>query len=238
MSSISSPRKAGRPKRNPELTREAILEVAGKLLAQDGPEGLSVSQVAKLAGVNRGTAYHHFQTREQLLDATKVWVSERLCLEVFGFLPDEDEKEELLGKKLDPRSVADNLTKFVMENPQFGKVWLFEVLSSGGPANDPFWKLYRAHMEAFAKSDRARPGLDPEVHAMMMLPSVFLWPVWVNAETLSPAARRKMSKRYTEEALRMNLHGSLNPDMYPELNAEISAAEEKAKAKGTKSGSK
>ena len=51
---------AQKPRRDPERTREAILEVAAKLLARDGPEGLSVSQVAKVAGVNRGTAYHHF----------------------------------------------------------------------------------------------------------------------------------------------------------------------------------
>ena len=32
-------------RRDPERTREEILEVAGRLLAEDGPEGLSVSQV-------------------------------------------------------------------------------------------------------------------------------------------------------------------------------------------------
>src|SRR3546814_6470807 len=62
----------------------AILEAAGTLLAKDGPEGLSVSQVAQLAKVNRGTAYQHFQTREQLVEATTGWVSEQLCQAVFG----------------------------------------------------------------------------------------------------------------------------------------------------------
>ena len=70
--------------RNPEGTREAILEAAREVLAQDGKEGLSVARVAQRAGVNRGTAYQHFQTREQLIEATAAWVSEKLYNEVFG----------------------------------------------------------------------------------------------------------------------------------------------------------
>jgi len=69
-------------KRDPEGTREAILEAAREVLAQDGKEGLSVAQVAQRAGVNRGTAYQHFQTREQLIEATAAWVSEKLYQEV------------------------------------------------------------------------------------------------------------------------------------------------------------
>src|SRR3546814_20982175 len=62
----------------------AILEAAGTLLAKDGPERLRVSQVAQLAKVNRGTAYQHFQKREQLVATTPGWVSEQLCQAVFG----------------------------------------------------------------------------------------------------------------------------------------------------------
>src|SRR5689334_13347442 len=76
--------KARSAKRNPSGTHEAILEAAGRLLAKDGPEGLSVSRVARLAGVNRGTAYQHFQTRQELLDATTSWVSTKLQRAVFG----------------------------------------------------------------------------------------------------------------------------------------------------------
>src|SRR5258707_15723611 len=73
-----------RRKRDPEGTREAILEAARQELAQDGKEGVSVAQVALRAGVNRGTAYQHFQTREQLIEATAPSVSEQLYLAVFG----------------------------------------------------------------------------------------------------------------------------------------------------------
>ena len=39
--------------RDPVATREAILEAARALLAKDGPDGVSLSEVAHLAGVNR-----------------------------------------------------------------------------------------------------------------------------------------------------------------------------------------
>src|SRR5262245_45745080 len=77
------PSRTRRP-REPDRTREAILEAAREVLAQDGKEGLSVVRVAHRAGVNRGTAYQHFQTREQLIDATVAWVSDKLYQAVFG----------------------------------------------------------------------------------------------------------------------------------------------------------
>ena len=58
-----------RRSRDPAATREVILEAARALLAKDGPEGISLSEVATLAGVNRGTAYQHFETREKLIEA-------------------------------------------------------------------------------------------------------------------------------------------------------------------------
>ena len=59
-----------RRRRNPEATREIILEAARKLLASDGPEGLSVVSVTQAAGVNRGTIYVHFESREKLIAET------------------------------------------------------------------------------------------------------------------------------------------------------------------------
>lgn len=205
--------KERKPRRNRERTRAAILEVAAKLLAQDGPEGLSVSQVAQRAGVNRGTAYHHFQTREQLLKETTTWISESLCREVFG------ETDEFVFKvRLNPRDISERLARFAMENPEFGRAWLFEVLSSSEPSDDPFWRMYRAHIETFAESERAQPGIDAEVHAMLMLVGVFMWPVWSRAHEQTPAMRDKLTKRFVDETLRHSLYGILRKEQFPRLD--------------------
>lgn len=200
-------------RRDPEKTREAILRVAGKLLAKDGPEGLSVSQVAQLAGVNRGTAYHHFQTREQLVNATTQWVSDRLCKEVFG----TSDPSGVEADRLDPQTVIEKLAGFAMEYPEFGRVWLFEVLSSSQPAHDPFWNIYKKHMDNFVQSEYAEPDIDDEVHAVLMLVGVFLWPVWARAHAGDEVERNEMAKRYSREIMRLSLNGTMRKDKFSQL---------------------
>jgi AcrR family transcriptional regulator len=200
-----------KPRRDREHTRALILEVAGKLLAKVGPEGLSLSQVAQIAGVNRGTAYHHFQTREQLLKEATAWVSANLCKEVFG---DESNPAE---RPRDPRTVSDSMARFAMDNPEFGRAWLYHMLSSGQLYDDPFWNRYLSHIDAFARTDLAEPDIDTEVYAMTMLVSVFLWPVWTRAHEKSPRERRRLAKRFSDERLRLSLHGVMKAEMFPEV---------------------
>ncbi len=205
-----------RSKRDPDGTRTAILQAAGKLLAQDGPEGLSVSQVAQLAGVNRGTAYQHFPSRELLLEATTAWVSGQLRQAVFG----EQETDESFGR-MDPMNITERMAMFAMENPELGRVWLFEVLSSNRPTNDPFWTEFRSLLERFTKSDMAQPGIDAEVHAVIMLIGTFLWPVFARAHARTAKERQQMAKRFSNEMLRLSLHGTMRAEKFPDLNAKL-----------------
>jgi AcrR family transcriptional regulator len=207
-----------RRKRDPEGTREAILEAARLVLAQDGAEGLSVAQVAQRAGVNRGTAYQHFQTREQLIEATAEWVSDKLYAAVFGDLSTADDVEGISAQ-----AVTERLTEFAMENPELGRVWLFELLSSRRPAGDHFWRQYESNFERFAKTQYAQPDIDTEVMSVLTMAGAFLWPVWVRAHAKGPKERRQMAKRFSREILRLSLHGTLRPELYAELDAQLRA---------------
>jgi AcrR family transcriptional regulator len=203
-----------RRKRDPQSTREAILEAARQQLAQDGKEGVSVAQVAQRAGVNRGTAYQHFQTREQLIEATAAWVSDKLYRSVFG------DPAVARGQPVESVSVAgitEQLAEFAMENPEIGRIWLYEVLSSRRPTNDPFWQQYVTNFERFAKTNLAQPGVDAEVVSVLLLAGAFLWPVWARAHARSAKERQQMAKRFTREVLRLCLHGTLRPEKYPDL---------------------
>ena len=51
------------------LNRTKLLEAARHLLASDGDA--SMVQIAAAAGLGRGTAYRHFASREDLLDAVR-----------------------------------------------------------------------------------------------------------------------------------------------------------------------
>ena len=217
-SDYAVPARRARRKRDPEGTREAILEAAREVLAQDGKEGVSVAQVAQRAGVNRGTAYQHFQTREQLIEATAAWASERLYRSVFG---DPDVARNQPVGTVDIEAVMEHLADFAMENPEIGRVWLFELLTSRRPADDPFWQKFVFNLERFAKTDLAQPGIDAEVVSVLVLAGTFLWPVWARAHARTAKERQQMSKRFSRELLRLSLHGTLRPEKYPGLDAKV-----------------
>jgi AcrR family transcriptional regulator len=228
----SAPARRPRRKRDPEGTREAILEAAGQVLAQDGKEGVSVAQVAQRAGVNRGTAYQHFQTREQLIEATASWVSDKLYRAVFGEPGVQHEKptdSSGIG------TLTEHLAAFAMENPEIVRIWLFELLSSKKPADDPFWQQYVSNFEQFAQTEDAKPGIDTEVASILMLAGAFLWPVWARAHSRSAKERQVMAQRLSREILRMSLHGTLQAEKYPELDARVRSMGETIK-KGRRGG--
>jgi AcrR family transcriptional regulator len=216
-----------RKKRDPERTREAILEAAREVLAQDGKEGLSVARVAQRAKVNRGTAYQHFQTREQLIEATAQWVSDKLFRAVFG---DPEVAADQPVQTINIEAVNQHLAEFAMENPELGGVWLYEVLSSRRPANDLFWRQYESKFEQFASTESAQPGIDVEVLSVLILAGSFIWPVWARAHTRTASERQEMSTRFSREILRLCLHGTLRPEKYTELDARISNPEPEAPA--------
>ncbi|HEY6643721.1 helix-turn-helix domain-containing protein [Povalibacter sp.] len=205
-----------RRKRDPEGTREAILEAAREVLAQDGKEGLSVAQVAQRAGVNRGTAYQHFQTREQLIEATATWVSEKLYKAIFG---DPAVAPEQPVESIDVEAMNRHLAGFAMENPALGRVWLLGVLSSRRPANDPFWRQYESSFKRFAATELAQSNIDAEVLSVLILASTFIWPVWARAHARTAKERQQMADRFTSEIRRLCLHGTMRPEKKPQLDA-------------------
>jgi AcrR family transcriptional regulator len=53
-----------------------ILSAALEVFAEKGPEAPVVDDFVRAAGIARGTFYNHFQSVEQLLEATSVWTTE------------------------------------------------------------------------------------------------------------------------------------------------------------------
>lgn len=68
--------------RNPELTRAALLEAAGRVLQTQGA-ALSLDAVAREAGVSKGGLLHHYPSRGALLSALALELIEQFrdCVE-------------------------------------------------------------------------------------------------------------------------------------------------------------
>jgi AcrR family transcriptional regulator len=205
--------KRERRERDPEATRAAILAAARTLLARDGPEGLSVVQVAHLAGVNRGTAYQYFPDRERLLHATVASVTEGLIDAVWS--PTDASPAGLRFTDKSLAGSAGRLAAFTAQNASFCRVWLFDLLSSDDPGSDPFSRAWFENVKAFCKSDLAVPGIDAEAYAAFTLTAYLSWPIWMHTEKLKPHAQQQTAQRLVEEVLRMAMYGVMKVDRFP-----------------------
>ena len=219
---MNEARAVRRGNRDPEGTRREILQAALEILSRDGPEGLNVTEVARRAGINRGTAYQHFPTREALLHATAEWVAERMVETFYG------QADPLLeGDPLTlPERAQERLSRFAMENPELARAWLFDLLTTKGQVKDPFWTRFVEELREFARAGYSRPGLDVEVYAFISLVSSFLWPAWVEAHADDEEERRALHRRFVAESMRIALFGTLAPEPNRTLREKYAPAGE------------
>jgi len=64
-----------------------------------------------------------------------------------------------------------------------------------------------SRLEEFAKSEYAQPGIDVQVHSVLMLAATFFWPVWARARAINKKQRDQMAQRFATEMLRFSLQG-------------------------------
>ena len=171
--------------------------------------------------MNRGTAYQHFETREDLVKATVDWVSKHLSETVFGGGAKDRIPPGTTSQPMYEYMTA--LADFAVENPELGRIWLYEILSCDRPDQDVFFRQFVESTEAFARSEFSEDGIDAEALSVMILAGYFLWPVWVRARAHSKEERQAMSLRMRREFLRMSLYGSLRTDAVPQLQALLAS---------------
>jgi AcrR family transcriptional regulator len=66
------------PARDPEQTRQRILEAAGRLFYRDGIRPVAMDTIAESAGVTKRTLYYHFESKDALVVAYLRNIGERL----------------------------------------------------------------------------------------------------------------------------------------------------------------
>ena len=113
------------------------------------------------------------------------------------------------------------LAEYAIENPDIGRIWLYDVLSRENPGDDVFYKRFVQALQTLADSDASLDDLDIEVLAVLMLTGYFLWPVWVRAHARGKKARKRMAERFAAEVLRLSMHGVLRADSHAPLKAYL-----------------
>jgi AcrR family transcriptional regulator len=91
--------------------RDKILEFTTQLIAEEGVNGSPMSQIAKKAGIAVGTFYHHFKSKEEIINEIYISIKKN-----FGFIL-EKSKEKELGYKEEFEDVWLGVYNFFVNNP-------------------------------------------------------------------------------------------------------------------------
>lgn len=205
--------------RDPDATHELILVAAQSMMAEQGPGGLTVSDVARRAGVNRGTAYQHFPTRERLVAA----VLERIGRGTKELL------DATAPSGLDQR--IDATVEHFVGNPELVRLSLFRMLAGIPHPRAELWEGYVERVRALAASAGAQPDADGDMLAVILLGATMLWSLRVQSGGASAAATR----RYLRELKRLMLYGVIRPDRHPDVVAAVRGDERPAAQKNARS---
>lgn len=196
-----------RPRRlDYEASRRRLLTAARLILAERGPEALTVSEVAHRAGLNRTTAYQHFRTRDALTSA----VMAELAAEMVGMFR---EPETMLGH-MDP------LLLHFVEHPEIARLALHQILAESSLPKGAL-SSYLRQFRKIAKSPTAKPGVDAEMLSYVLICVGVLWPLVARTQYDSARAARSATQRLTRELKRLLVHGALRPESWPDLVASI-----------------
>jgi AcrR family transcriptional regulator len=199
---------ADRPLRSDaQLSRSALLEAARELVAERGPEAVTVVAVAQRAGLNRSTAYQHFRNREQLLRA----VSDAFAREV----------REMFVQHRNFGEQVDFFVDYFRDHPDVARIWMFGLLSENRETTSEGWSDYVSAMERLATSPRSQDGVDAEMLGIIGMWSALVWSLMARRRTDDPETDRVETRRFARELKRLFLFGALRPEHWPELAAEL-----------------
>lgn len=140
------------PQQRATATKKLIKQAFSELIAAKGIEGPSVSDIARRAGVNRGTFYLHYTDKYDLLHKLENEALEQLDRILFAEVRDTEDPRELV-----PDNAIRDALRFVQADATF-----FTALT--GPGGDPeFVDEFKRVIGEHLYSEIERSGL-PTAH--------------------------------------------------------------------------
>jgi len=201
--------------RNPARTREAILDSAERLFAEQGYDATSLSQVGQEAGVSRGTPGYFYGSKPELYRA----VLDRCFTEVHHAV--QAGRERALASGETPEVVLEGAVSdyfdFLVARPNFVRLLEREALTAAGVLPEALAEV-QVGREAVAAM-AVELGLDPAPSgdaAQLLLSIVALcWFPLVHAGTIASAvgvglgnpAALAQRKRHVVDLVLYGVHG-------------------------------
>jgi AcrR family transcriptional regulator len=154
-----------RPRRNKgfEETHRALIETAVRLISEKGVDSLSIAAIARAMRINRTTVYYHFESREALIDAVRLWSSEQLAGGLSLAAPQQER--------------IDFITRFVLQHPELIKLWIDDFISKGDiRTRYPFWDALVQGIAATFAARMPAENMDAEVYCVILLAGAIIGP--------------------------------------------------------------
>ena len=177
-------------------TRAKLTSVALDIIAEGGEDTLSLADVAERAVVTRGTIYHHFKRRSELILAA----CEKLeaAMEALAFVNASD--DDPYGK----------VAALAAEDPAVFRSHL-RLMLRDGPTATPDLRANIAQFEKFMTEGRLQENVDPFIGAMLAV-SGELAALLVMQTATSKEQADELIRRFSITFHRLLCHGILKAD--------------------------
>lgn len=80
-----------------ERTRASLLDAAARLMAELGPEDISISQITSVAGVANGTFYNHFASKSEIIAGTAFGITDQIGAQIHRAAVDDPVEQIAIG---------------------------------------------------------------------------------------------------------------------------------------------
>ncbi len=160
--------------------RDELLRIAGALFARRGFKNTTVRDIADAAGILSGSLYHHFDSKESMVDELLSTFQSQLFKTY----------DEITGSDLDPRAKVDAVVRasFDAIHEHHDEVAIFqndaaylasfERFAYLDERNQKFRRLWIGLLEAGVKSGELRADLDVELVYRFLRDTVWVAVTW------------------------------------------------------------
>jgi len=184
---------------NGRLTRERLLAAAIELMAEGGEGAVTLAGAAERAGVTRGTAYHHFASRDDLVAQMHASLEQQLLrlsdgsrvfTNPFGLIP-----------------------KLAAEDESYLRSRLYRILEHG-PLADPRTATLLERFRSLEGGRRLRRGADADAVAFIAAAMDMAGLMMISSgDTIE--ARRRLADRFGRTVYQLFRHGVIDADLDP-----------------------
>ena len=163
--------------RNPDVTRETILQKSGILFNTHGYKATSISHITDATGFTKGAIYRHFTNKDEL----EIQTLTHLSAVMFEKLRSKIKAENTAGKKL--RALFKYFESYISSPPLKGGCPLLNVAIEADDANPALRKAALKMLHEMRQSiismlskgikyKQLKPTIDKELFATMIIASL------------------------------------------------------------------